>query len=72
MEMTEQFAHVGWTDRRMLRLNICEWFFDMKDGTKPEGSQLITPRGYVLPRSTLILHLVQRMWNVGSELSEQT
>lgn len=31
-------------------------FSDMKDGATPEGSQLITPRGYVSPRSTLILH----------------
>lgn len=52
--MTEQFA--GWTDRADAEAESLWMFSDMKDGTTPEGSQLITPRGYVSPRSALILH----------------
>lgn len=35
-------------------------FFDMKDGTKPEGSVLITHCGCMLQRSTPVIHLRQK------------
>lgn len=70
--MTAQFARVGWTDRADAEAEYLWVFFDMKDGTKPEGSQLITPSGYVLPRSALILHLkkferVSEMWDISCQ-----
>lgn len=47
IKITEPYADVGWTHRADADAEELWVFFDMKDGTKPEGSVLITHCGCV-------------------------
>lgn len=48
IKITEPYADVGWTHRADADAEELWVFFDMKDGTKPEGSVLITHCGCML------------------------